>query len=155
MSICRRQRSRSCRQADIRPPHHAPGNTMPLRWGRWGRSDIFSPRDPWPLSQAIVLGVQKDERLLWDVARESGILNKVTTPHAIHPFLHLPQFAKRTIVFLTLTPGQIPPKMLLPDDKMLLVLLYETLLGSRRVRGTSGVHNHAHLRQILALPHSR
>jgi hypothetical protein len=27
--------------------------------------------------QAIVLGVQKDEALLWEVARESGIMSKV------------------------------------------------------------------------------
>jgi hypothetical protein len=50
---------------------------------------------------------------------------------------------------------QVPPKMLLPDDKMLLVLLYEALLGSRRVRGVSELvgfikEHKATLQQTLA-----
>ena len=59
--------------------------------------------------QAIVLGAQNNESLLWAVARDCGFM------HNVHPDL------------------------LEPDDRHLLVVLYEALLGSRRVRGTSEV----------------
>jgi putative methyltransferase len=59
--------------------------------------------------QAIVLGAQNNETLIWTVARDCGFL------HHVHPDL------------------------LEPDNKHLLVVLYEALLGSRRVRGTSKV----------------
>ena len=59
--------------------------------------------------QAIVLGCQNNEPLLWSVARDSGFM------HNVHP------------------------EHLEPDNKLLLVVLYEALLGSRRVRGTSKI----------------
>jgi putative methyltransferase len=59
--------------------------------------------------QAIVLGSQNNESLIWAVARDCGFMLNVH------------------------------PDLLEPDDRHLLVVLYEALLGSRRVRGTSAV----------------
>ncbi|EKX54243.1 hypothetical protein GUITHDRAFT_100489 [Guillardia theta CCMP2712] len=83
------------------------------------------PASAKPQLQAIVFGVLKNEELLLTVARESGLMS------------------------------QIPSSMLRPDDKLLLVLLYEALLGSRRVRGTAPLvdivkRNKANLQKTLA-----
>lgn len=59
--------------------------------------------------QAIVLGSQNNETLIWTVAKDCGFMQNVH------------------------------PDLLEPDDRHLLVVLYEALLGSRRVRGTSDV----------------
>ena len=61
-----------------------------------------------PQLQAIVLGTQKEEQLLKTVASESGLYSK------------LPRNYDKE-----------------EQESFLLVLLYEALLGSRRVRGTS------------------
>eukprot|EP00961_Rhodomonas_salina_P244647 3306415-Rhodomonas_salina.1 len=67
------------------------------------------PASTKPQLQAIVLGAQKDEALVWDVAKKSGLMDKIPAAH------------------------------LMPDDRLLLVLLYEALLGSRRVRGNADI----------------
>jgi hypothetical protein len=94
-----------------------------------------------PQLQAIVLGVQKEEVLYLDLnfllSFTSYGISCERSSHFGGDGRNSMQDLLRSVAEDSGIMSRIHSSWLVPDDKLLLVLLYEVLLGSRRVRGTS------------------